>query len=94
MIFDPLPCDISQKTKIFEHKQPLIIKYNTNMDQNNDTFNLFGIEFSKEHFPEIYCIYKNDPAWAHEQVKSVADAWHEGDISSAVIAFETDLNKY
>jgi hypothetical protein len=54
-------------------------------------FELLGETFEVEFFPNLYSMYKNNKTWAEEQLQSVANAWHEGNISSAAIALESDL---
>lgn len=56
-----------------------------------ETFTVLGETFQAKHFPRLYGMYKASPANLEHQLKGVADSWHEGDISSAAIAFESDL---
>jgi hypothetical protein len=56
------------------------------------TFELLGHSFDMETFKNIYFIYSTDPGWAEEQVRSIADTWHNGSVLAAAIAFESDLN--
>lgn len=54
-------------------------------------FELLGEIFEVSLFPNLYSVYQNNKTWAEEQLQSVANAWHEGNISSAAIALESDL---
>jgi hypothetical protein len=56
-------------------------------------FELCGESFQIQNFPNLYDMYLNNKGWAEEQLKSIADAWHEGDVVSAAQALESDLNK-
>jgi hypothetical protein len=55
------------------------------------TFELCGEHFQIVYFPKIHRMFKHDPEWAEEQIKSIADVWHEGDMISATVALESDL---
>lgn len=54
-------------------------------------FTLAGETFSVEHFLYLYRMYEVSPEHAEAQLRSIADAWHEGSITSAAIALESDL---
>lgn len=58
-----------------------------------DTFGVLGHKFEVKHFPCLYRMYQTSPENLERQLRSVADAWHEGSIVSAAVAFESDLNK-
>lgn len=55
-------------------------------------FVVLGEGFKIVHFPRLYRMYKNDPENLAMQLRSIADAWHEGSIVSAAQAFESDLS--
>lgn len=55
-----------------------------------EIFEVLGEEFEAEYFPNLYRIFQNNPKWLEEQLKSIADAWHEGSIVSAAQALESD----
>lgn len=54
-------------------------------------FEIAGEKFEKRYFPNLYRMYEASPQNAEEQLRSVADAWHEGKIVSAAQALESDL---
>lgn len=54
-------------------------------------FELLGEVFEANLFPCLYSAYKSNKTWAEEQLMFVANAWHEGKISSAAIALESDI---
>lgn len=57
----------------------------------NMCFNLAGESFEVVHFPHLYRMYQVDPVNTENQLRSIADAWHEGSIISAAVAFESDF---
>lgn len=52
---------------------------------------ILGEEIRKEYLPKLYEWAKSNPATLAEQLKSVADAWHKGNIGMAMVSLETDL---
>ncbi|HEY4499081.1 MAG TPA: hypothetical protein VJH94_03400 [Candidatus Paceibacterota bacterium] len=56
-----------------------------------DTFIVLGETFSVEHFPNLFQMYQTSPENLERQLQGIADAWHEGKIVSAAVAFESDL---
>lgn len=60
-------------------------------DNTNETFELCGETFQIEYYPKIYAMVCADKFSAGEQLRSIADAWHEGSITSAAQAIESDL---
>lgn len=52
---------------------------------------LCGEEISKKHFPILYQRAVNNKEGTEEMVKSVAKAWHDGNVVSAMQALESDL---
>lgn len=59
--------------------------------ESNNTFQIAGENFETKDFPNLYEMYKISPQNAEDQLRSIADAWHEGNIVSAAQAFESDL---
>lgn len=55
------------------------------------SFNLCDEEFSAENFPNLYRMWQTSPENAGAQLQSIADAWHNGSITAAAIALESDL---
>ena len=54
-------------------------------------FKICGEWFSSAYFPNLAQMEATSSNNAENQLKSIANAWHDGDISSAAIAFESDL---
>lgn len=52
---------------------------------------ILGEMIDSENMPILYNWAKSNPETLEKQLKSIANAWHEGNISSAMIAFEMDL---
>ena len=52
---------------------------------------ILGHKIDKENFPKLYSWAKSNPATLVEQLQSVADGWHEGNIGMAMICLESDL---
>jgi len=50
-----------------------------------------GKIFKKEHFPVLYDYASKNPDAFLAEMNSVASAWHEGNITSAAQAMESDL---
>jgi hypothetical protein len=63
----------------------------TGMNKNDQTFNICDTQFEIKHFPVLYERHRYDAEWLDKQVQSIATAWHEGNIASAVVALESDL---
>lgn len=61
--------------------------------ENTETFEVFGERFEIKYFPNLHAMFKANKLNLEEQLRSIADAWHEGSINSAAIALESDLNK-
>ena len=55
------------------------------------TFTVLGETFGVEHFPRMYDMFKTSPDNLERQLKSIANAWHEGSIVGAAQAFESDM---
>jgi hypothetical protein len=56
-------------------------------------FFLLDQTWSRKDFPRIFDMYLHDPNWTAGQIKSIADTWHEGSLTSAAIALESDLER-
>ncbi|MCL4384180.1 hypothetical protein M1116_01910 [Patescibacteria group bacterium] len=59
----------------------------------NNKVTILGEVITKKDLPKLYKWAKENPATLVEQLKSIADKWHEGNIRSALIAFEMDLER-
>ena len=62
-------------------------------NKKSETITFLGVRMSEEDFPVLYKWAKSNPATLEEQLKSIAEKWHEGDIISAAQALESD-SKY
>lgn len=58
---------------------------------NDSKVSILGETIDKENFPKLYNWAKNNPEALESQLKSIAKAWHEGSIRSAMNALESDL---
>ncbi len=58
---------------------------------NNRSIKILGETIDFNNMPILYNWAKTNPETLEKQLKSIADAWHEGSIRSAMIAFEMDL---
>ncbi len=52
---------------------------------------ILGEEINQENFPILYKWAQEHPETLEQQLKSVADKWHNGNITSAMQALESDL---
>ena len=52
---------------------------------------ILGEEITSEHYPIMVEKAKADIVATEQMVKSVAEAWHEGSVVSALQALESDL---
>ncbi|KKW08293.1 MAG: hypothetical protein UY44_C0012G0007 [Candidatus Kaiserbacteria bacterium GW2011_GWA2_49_19] len=59
--------------------------------EHTGTFTVLGESFEIKHFPRLYNMYCTSPDNLERQLQGIADAWHEGSIRSAAVAFESDL---
>lgn len=55
------------------------------------SISILGEEIDPDNMPKLYRWAKNNPETLERQLKSIAKAWHQGDIRAAMIAFESDL---
>jgi S-DNA-T family DNA segregation ATPase FtsK/SpoIIIE len=55
------------------------------------TIQILGKEIGSVNMPILYKWAQTHPDTLAAQLQSIANAWHEGDIGSAMIAFESDL---
>lgn len=60
-------------------------------NRNEKTIQILGEEIDSENMPILYKWAQTHPDTLAAQLQSIANAWHEGDIGSAMIAFESDL---
>ncbi len=59
--------------------------------RENGYFEILGESLSVKHCPNLYEMYITSKSNLEAQLKSIADAWHEGSVISASQAFESDL---
>ena len=52
---------------------------------------ILGEVFERHHIPKVSRMFGTNQSNTERQIQSIADAWHEGSISSAVVALESDL---
>jgi hypothetical protein len=69
----------------------LVLNSIISADDERPTFTVCGEVFEKAYSPKTYSHFQKDPEYFQKKVKSVADAWHNGNISSAMQALESDL---
>lgn len=62
----------------------------THCPENNKTI-ILGESLDYENFPKLYKWAKENPETLEQQLKSIADKWHNGSISAAMQALESDL---
>lgn len=58
----------------------------------NGNLIILGEELDEKDFPNLCKWAKTNPDTLIEQIKSIAQKWHEGSYSSAIIALEVDLS--
>lgn len=58
---------------------------------NDNEISILGERIDEKNFPKLYNWAKNNPETLESQLKSIAKAWHEGSIMSAMQALESDL---
>lgn len=63
----------------------------SNQRGREETFTVLGETFSARHFPRLLDMYRASPENLERQLRSIANAWHEGSVASAAAAFESDL---
>lgn len=56
-----------------------------------DKITILSEEFDRDAIPHIARMRDTDKASTEAQIRSIADAWHDGSIVSAVQALESDL---
>ena len=52
---------------------------------------MLGETIDPDNQPKLYEWALSNPNTLERQLKSIANAWHDGSIRSAMIAFESDL---
>jgi hypothetical protein len=52
---------------------------------------IFGETIDPDNQPKLHEWALSNPDTLERQLKSIANAWHEGSIKSAIISFESDL---
>ena len=72
-----------------EQKHPNL--FDKTSKETAEEFLILGEKFPTGEYPMLYRRSQMNKEWLEEQIQSVADAWHEGDIVSACQALESDL---
>ena len=93
LLYRPDKCDeiyklISNSTLPSIIKQELIYQV---LKRKEKPIKVFNEEINPDNMPKLYLWAKTNPKILEGQLKSVADKWHEGNISSAMQALESDL---
>ncbi len=57
----------------------------------NNEIIILGETFDRDIIPHVARMFDKNRANTEIQIKSIADAWHEGEIVGAVQALESDL---
>lgn len=58
---------------------------------DEDKITILGEIFNRKHIPHVARMFDTSKDNAEAQIRSIADAWHEGSVVSAVQALESDL---
>ncbi len=61
------------------------------MGQDQEIIIILGEKISKANMPKLYTQAQFNPDTLSKQLKSTAKAWHGGNIRSAMLALESDL---
>lgn len=61
------------------------------MGNNKPIITILGKSLDYENFPILYKWAQEHPETLESQLNSIAKAWHEGSIMSAMQALESDL---
>lgn len=67
------------------------VSYEEKVSRILQIFTVCGEDFEARHYPRLYRMFKTDPQNLEAQVRSIADAWHDGSIVGAMQALESDL---
>ena len=59
--------------------------------KNNNRISVLGKKLTREHYPKLYQWALDNPATLEKTLQSVADKWHNGNLTSAAVALESDL---
>jgi hypothetical protein len=59
--------------------------------KSNKTLTILGEDIDPDNEPKLYKWALTNPETLERQLKSIANAWHEGNIRAAIIALESDL---
>jgi len=60
-------------------------------ENNNQEISVLGVGLEKKYFPKLYQWAMSNPATLEDTLQSVADKWHNGNLTSAAQALESDL---
>jgi len=61
------------------------------MNKSTKSIIILGEEIDPDNMPILYRKAIVNPEELERQLKSIAKAWHQGDIRAAMIALESDL---
>lgn len=56
-----------------------------------DKITILSEEFDRDAIPHIARMWDTDRAGTEVRIQSIADAWHNGNVVSAIQALESDL---
>lgn len=59
--------------------------------ENSPPIKVLGVELNRDDFPKLYQWAIDNPATLEQQLQSVADTFHEGNLDMAAIALESDM---
>ena len=57
----------------------------------NPTILIAGVELDRKNFPKLYSWAQTNPDTLEGQLRSIASAWHEGNLNMAAVALESDM---
>lgn len=58
---------------------------------SKEIITIAGVSLNQKDFPKLYDWAKRNPGTLESQLISIANAWHNGNTTSAAISFESDL---
>lgn len=61
------------------------------MENNRLVITVLGEAVDKDNFPKLYQWANNNRETLEDQLKSLANSWHNGSIAAAMLALESDL---
>ncbi len=60
--------------------------------KQNQKLIILGEELDPKYFPKLSRWALTNPSTLEDQLKSIAEKWHEGNIVAAILALESDLS--